>query len=326
MHWKGWLAHLEEARRKAAALINARPEEVALVHNTVEGISIVAGGLAWREGDNVVTAYGEYPANVYPWLNLAPLGVETRMVPDRAGRIILDDLFAAVDERTRVIALSFVEFGNGFRNDLAAVGGFCRRRGIRFVVDAIQGLGVLPLNVQAMQIDFLAAGSYKWLLGPQGTAIFYCRQDLIEGLRLIQAGPDSAVRRAEYVPYDFTLWPDARRFEPGAQNNVGVYGLAAALDLLAEAGIENVERHVMGLLDVVVEGLRGKGCEILSSLEPRERSGILSFRSPKVATPELLARLLKARVAVTARLGGIRVAPHLYNSREDVARLLGEIP
>jgi selenocysteine lyase/cysteine desulfurase len=326
MSYPDWHRTLRETRVKAAGLIGATPDEVAFARNTVEGISIVAEGLPWREGDNVVTVHGEYPANVYPWLNLASRGVETRIVPDRAGRVVADDLFAAVDGRTRLVALSFVEFTNGFRNDLAAVGEFCRSRGILFLVDAIQGLGALPLDVEPAAIDFLAAGAHKWLLGPLGIGIFYCRRALIEQLRLVQAGPAGMVFHGEYLPYDFTPKADAQRFEAGAQNYAGVYGLGAILDLLAEAGAANIERHLLGLLDFAVEGLRAKGCEILSSLEPAERSGMIAFRSPRMAAADLVAKLAEAGVAVSARSGGIRLAPHLYNNRTDIERLLAVVP
>lgn len=321
-----WHKQLKDTRQKAADLINATPDEVAFVRNTVEGISIVAEGLPWREGDNVVTVHGEYPANVYPWFNLAARGVETRVVPDRAGRVVAGDILAAVDARTRLIALSFVEFTNGFRNDLVAVGEFCRQRGVFFLVDAIQGLGALPLDVQQARIDFLAAGAHKWLLGPLGIGIFYCRLALLDQLRLIQAGPASMVPRPEYLPYEFTLRSNAQRFEPGAQNYPGICGLGAILDLLAEAGIANIAQHLWGLLDFAVDALQARDCEILSSLEPGERSGMIAFRSPHIATPDLVAKLAAAKVSVTARSGGIRVAPHLYNNRADIERLIAEVP
>jgi selenocysteine lyase/cysteine desulfurase len=326
MHYMEWQKEVKEVREKAASLINASIDEVAFVRNTVEGISMVAEGLPWQEGDNVVTVYGEYPANVYPWLNLKSRGVETRVVPDRAGRVVLEDVFGAVDERTRLITLSFVEFTNGFRNDLAAVGEFCRRRGILFMVDAIQGLGALPLDVEGVQIDFMAAGAHKWLLGPLGIGILYCRLERLDQLRLIQVGPASMPPRPEYLPYDFELRADARRFEAGAQNIAGIYGLGAILDVLQEAGIANIEQHLWGLLDFAVAELKAKGCEVLSSLAPGERSGMIAFRSPRMATPDLMGRLGQAKVAITARSGGIRIAPHLYNNQEDIERLLAEVP
>src|SRR5262245_30505137 len=177
VHEPRWLARIEEVRRQAARLLGADPFDVAFVKNTSEGVGLVAEGVPWRPGDNVVSAEDEYPANVYPWLNLARKGVELRRVKSREGRISLDDLRAAIDARTRVVTLSWVEFATGFRNDLDAVGQLCREEGVLFFVDAIQGLGVLPLDVSRTPVDFLAADGHKWLLGPEGAGLFWARRE-----------------------------------------------------------------------------------------------------------------------------------------------------
>src|SRR3954454_2302461 len=182
VHVSSWLRRVEEVRRQAGLLLNADSLDLAFVKNTSEGIGIVAEGLPWRHGDNVVTAADEYPANLYPWLNLAGRGVEVRTVPSRDGRIEVEDLAAAIDPRTRLVSLSFVEFATGFRNDLDRVGQLCRERGVLFFVDAIQGLGVLPLDVSRTPIDFLAADGHKWLLGPEGAGLLYVRSELVEQL------------------------------------------------------------------------------------------------------------------------------------------------
>src|SRR5262245_55751986 len=174
-----WLRRVEEVRGLAARLLNSDPLDVAFVKNTSEGIGIVAEGFPWRPGDNLVTAAEEYPANLYPWMNLAGRGVELRRVPSRGPRIEIDDLRAAIDARTRLVSLSTVEFASGFRNDLDVIGGLCRERGIAFFVDAIQGLGVFPLSVRHTSIDFLAADGHKWLLGPEGAGIFYIRREWV---------------------------------------------------------------------------------------------------------------------------------------------------
>jgi len=171
-------ARVGALKQKIAALIGASPREIALVRNTAEGLSIVAGGLPWREGDRVVTDNIEFPANIYPWLNLAArYGVQTSMVPARGGRVLVDDLISACDARTRLIAVSFVQFSNGFRVDLARLGAHCRDRGVYLCVDAIQGLGSLPLNVSESRIEFLACGGHKWLLAPIGIGFLYVRQE-----------------------------------------------------------------------------------------------------------------------------------------------------
>src|SRR5215831_13116000 len=177
-----WLSRVEGIRRSFGALLNADPLDVAFVKNTSEGIGFVAEGYPWQPGDNVVTASEEYPSNIYPWMNLASRGVEVRFVPSRGPRILVDDVRERVDGRTRIVSLSFVEFSSGFRNDLDAVGSLCRERGVHFFVDAIQGLGALPLDVQRTPVDFLAADGHKWLLGPGGAGVFFVRRELIDFL------------------------------------------------------------------------------------------------------------------------------------------------
>src|SRR5262245_4844823 len=226
-----WLGRIEQVRQRFAGLLHADPADVAFLKNTSEGIGIVAEGLPWRAGDNVVTAADEYPANVYPWLNLAGRGVEVRRVPSRAGRVELADLEAALDGRTRLVSLSYVEFATGFRNDLAAVGELCRRRGVHFFVDAIQGLGVLPLDVRATPLDFLAADGHKWLLGPEGAGILYVRRELDDLLHPVGVGWNSVLGATDFSRIDFRLKPHAGRWESGSLNVGGISALGASLPL-----------------------------------------------------------------------------------------------
>lgn len=322
----GLARYADAARERAARLIGATTAEIALVQNTVVGINIVAQGLDWRPGDNVVTADVEFPANYFPWANLADRGVALKVVRERDGRVPTEDVLAAIDDRTRVVALSFVEFTNGYRNDLTTIGRACRERGVLFAVDAIQGLGALAMDVAAQYIDFLSAGGHKWLLGPIGTGIFYARREVLDRLRVASLGHNSMVRRPEYLPHVYELWPDARRFEGGAQNYLGLAGLAASLDLLLDLGPAAIERRVMALTDYVIAGLRERDCEVLSPLGAGERSGIVAFRSRRTPTPVLVQRLVEQRVFVTSRSGGIRVAPHVYNTEEELDRLLALVP
>src|SRR5258708_994589 len=182
IHEPNWLRRVEDVRQDFGRLLNADPLDIAFIKNTSEGIGFVAEGYPWRHGDNLITAAEEYPSNVYPWMNLAGRGVEVRFVPSRGARISVDDLRERIDGRTRLVSLSFVEFSSGFRNDLDAIGNLCRERGVHFFVDAIQGLGVLPLDVQRTPIDFLSADGHKWLLGPQGAGIFYVRRQFVDFL------------------------------------------------------------------------------------------------------------------------------------------------
>jgi selenocysteine lyase/cysteine desulfurase len=314
------LRQVEDVRRLAGRLLNADPHDVAFVKNTSEGIGFVAEGLPWQPGDNVVTAAEEYPANLYPWMNLAVRGVELRRVPSRGSRVEIDDIRAAVDARTRLVSLSFVEFASGFRNDLDAVGALCRERGLLFFVDAIQGLGVLPLDVQKTPIDFLAADGHKWLLGPEGAGLFYIRRELVERLHTVSVGWNSVVDAWDSARIDFRLKPHAERWENGTLNVGGILALGASLGLLLEIGVEKLAERVLYLTEHLCEGARRRGLPVFSSRRDADRSGIVSLA---LADPGALVRRCRdAGVVVSARVGRLRVSPHAYNSTDDLDRLL----
>ena len=329
-----WADRLVSVRRKVARLIGATPDEVAVVNSTVEGLSMVAGGIHWHQGDNVVANSLEFPGNIYPWMSLKDrFGVDLRIAPAKDGRVILSDLFSAVDDRTRVVSVSFVEFSNGFKNDLKAIGSFCRERGIYFVVDAIQGLGVIPLDVRESKIDFLAAAAFKWLLGPLGIGCFYCRKELLDDVWLIRPGYDSVVGTYDEhgdlveLDYNYVLRPNAERFEGTSHSFLGVYGFDAALDLIEEAGVSNIHSHTLTLIDMLVSGLQEKGgYRILSSLKPGERSSIISLAHSDLESREIVQRLADAGVIVALREGAVRVSPHFYNNEADIERLLANLP
>jgi selenocysteine lyase/cysteine desulfurase len=322
-----WYKQAEQVRRSAARLINAEPGEIAFVKNTSEGLAFVANGLDWSAGDEIVSSGVEYPANVYPWMELQQrVGVRHLMVPERDGRILREDLFAAVTTRTRMIALSHVEYASGYRNDLAAIGRFCRERGILLCVDGIQSCGLLPVDVRAMQIDFLSADGHKWMLGPEGLGIFYCRRELIGRMRP-EVGWMNVVNALEYGKYDFTLRPDARRFECGSYNLAGILALGAMLELLLEVGIGRIWERVQGLNAVLVEGLVAKGYRLVSPRrEESECSGIVSFASPGHLHEEILKGLERRRMIIALREGRLRVSPHFYNSESQIAALLDALP
>ena len=261
-HSVHWLKRIEDVRQFAARLVRADADEIAFVSSTSAGIAIVAEGLDWRSGDNIVTVAEEYPANLYPWLNLASRGVELRRVPSRGARIHVDDIRDALDARTRLVSLSSVEYASGFRNDLDRVGELCRERGILFFVDAIQSLGVLPFDVRATPIDFLAADGHKWLLGTEGAGIFFIRKELIDRLHPIGVGWHSVVNCWDFANIDFRLRPDAARWEGGSPNTAGITALGASLEFLLEIGVPVVAARILELTDYLCEracagGLRG---------------------------------------------------------------------
>ncbi len=316
-----WTRRVEDVRRLAGQLLNADPLDVAFVKNTSEGVGIVAEGLPWKAGDNVVTAAEEYPANVYPWLNLQARGVDTRLVPSRGNKVAVEDVRAAVDGRTRLVSLSFVEFASGYRNDLDTIGSFCRERGVLFFVDAIQGLGVLPLDVGRSPIDFLAADGHKWLVGPEGAGVFYIRRELVDRLHAVGVGWNSVLDSFNFSRLDFRLKPHAGRWESGTLNVGGIMALGASLQLLLDAGIPAVAERVLLLTEHLCEQARRAGLGVFSSREPAERSGIVSLLVPGDPR-EVVRRCRAANVVISQRGGRVRVSPHAYNTTDELDRLM----
>ena len=315
-----------QTRESAARLIGANAAEIAFVKNTTEGILMVANGLTWREGDNVVIPDRGFPANVYPWLNLRSEGVEVRRVPEVDGRIPLQGLLNAVDERTRVLSVSSVEFASGFRHNLREIGRFCRTRGVLFFVDVIQSLGVLTLDVAEAEIDFVSADAHKWLLGPEGIGVFYCSRRARPHLRVVNLGWANVVEPRDFLSYDTTLLSNAQRFECGTLNTVGIHGLKAGLDLLHRVGIERIEARVLSLTDQLCAGLQEKGYRVVSSRASGEKSGIVVFHHSRIDTEAIYRKLCEARVVCAIRGGRIRLSPHFYNTGEEVDRVLEIIP
>jgi len=316
-HEDDWDKRIQQVRVLAAALLHADPSEIAFVKNTSEAINFVAQGLDWRPGDNVLVAREEYPSNIYPWLNLHRYGVEVRLIPTRDARIWLDDIRAQIDQRTRLVSLSYVEFSSGFRNDLDAVGELCRQRGILFFVDAIQGLGVLPLDVRRMPVDFCAADGHKWLLGPEGAGLFYVRACHLERLYPIEVGWRSVLRDTEFSVIDFRLKPHAGRFECGSYNVGGLTALGASIELIVRIGVENISARVLELTDLLCERLTTHGWPVYSSRLERDKSGIVAVECP--ADPRQAVRHCRQHgIILNQRAGRLRISPHFYNTVEEL--------
>jgi cysteine desulfurase/selenocysteine lyase len=317
-----WIARIEDARRSAARLLNADPSDVAFVPNTSAGVAIVAEGFPWKPGDNVVVPAEEYPANQYPWMNLAGRGVEVRRVPSRGSRVMIDDLRAAMDARTRILAVSSVEFASGYRNDLDALGSLCRERGVFFFVDAIQSLGVLPLDVQRTPVDWVAADGHKWLLGPEGAGLFWCRRPLVDLLHPTTVGWKSVVHDLEFSRIDFTLKPHAGRWEGGTPNIPGVAALGASLEVLLRVGIDAVAERVLTLTDHLCDQAERAGLSVFSGRRDGEKSGIVSLELPGADVKAVVARCRDAGVVVNRRSGRLRASPHCYNTPDELDRLV----
>ncbi len=319
--WPVWGGRIGTLREDLATWIGAEPAEIAFVANTTHGIGLVAEGFPWRPGDNVVVPADEYPSNVYPWMNLTDRGVETRLVPSRDDRILIDDVRDAMDDRTRVLAVSHVEFATGFRNDLDALGTLCRERGVALCLDAIQGVGPFVLDVKKTPVDFAAADSHKWLLGPEGAGFLYVRREWIERLRPIGVGWNSVVGSFAAGGLDFTLKPDARRWEGGSWNMPGLQGFAASMTLLREIGREAFSARLLERADAVRETVAAAGWRVVGPSAPHERSAIVTAAADGVDPDAAVGILRSRRVVASRRRGRLRLSPHVYTDSSDLLRL-----
>ena len=314
-------------RQLAAKLLHSYPEEVTFVKNTSEGIGFVANGLQWSRGDNVVTTGVEFPANIYPWLSLRGAGVRVKMVPEDKGRIPLERIIDLIDGRTRVVTVSSVQYASGFRTDLAALGKACQERGVLFCVDAIQSLGVIPIDVRAMRIDFLSADGHKWLLSPEGAGIFFCRHELLGLLQPSQVGWANVKDALDFGKYNLEYRDDARRFDSGSYNLAGIWGLGASIEWLLSFGVDQVWDRVRMLTDRLAAGVKAKGYRVVSSREASEASGILAFVSDTHDHTRLVNHLRQEyRTVITTREGRLRVSPHFYNTEEEIDQLIEHLP
>ena len=324
--WPQWAQAVERIRQETAALLGAQPEEIAFVANTTTGISLVAEGFPWEAGDNVVTPGNEFPSNLYPWMNLTSRGVEMRRVEVPGGALEPEMLLDACDSRTRLIAVSWIGYATGWRLDLPALVTEAHRRGILVLLDAIQGLGVFPLDLNETRVDFLAADGHKWMLGPEGAGLLYVRREHLDRLRPLGVGWHSVVHSHDYSRIELNLRPTAARYEGGSQNMVGVLALGASLRLLAEWGHgpqqSAVAERVLQISDHACQRLERIGARVISDRSPDHRSGIVSFELPGADPHELRRRCLEQHVVLSCRQGWLRISPHAYVDERDVQRLI----
>jgi selenocysteine lyase/cysteine desulfurase len=318
LHWRAWYAEYDRLREAAGRLIGAQPEEVSILKNTSEGVSFVAQGIRWKAGDNVVTTALEFPSNWTPWKRLESRGVECRVaaLPD------VEHIAPLIDERTRVVTVSSVAFHNGFAADLAAIGELCASRDVLFCVDAIQSVGVLPLDVHRMKIDFLAADGHKWMCGPEGAALFYVAADKRELLEVVENGWTNIDRQGKFIGCPVDLLPDARRFEAGSLNTNGIYGLRAALELLLEIGIHLIADRAITVASTLAEALETVGWTVAS---PRPLRSAIVGATPPPGDKSLLwwHRKLEEQSIVSApREKMLRFSPHFYNDAAEVERVI----
>ena len=315
-----WWERAAEARARTADLVGASPDEIAFVKSTSHGLAMVAEGLDWRTGDEVAVASAlEYPSNVYAWKHLADRGVAVREMRVTDGAVTPASVEEAIGPRTRLVALSSVQFASGYRTDLETIGRLCRDRDVLFVVDAIQQAGAFPIDVKSSGIHAMAACSHKWMLGLLGIGFLYVDRDLLTCLRPPLVGWHSVDDPFAFDGTRFELRTDASRLEEAAPPFPMVYGLGAAVEMLLEAGVANTAAHITALIDRAAGELEAIGCEV--SPAPEHRAGILMVK-PAADVEALAEACLERNIAVSVRRGRLRLSAHLYNNEDDIDALI----
>ncbi len=314
VHWDEWYEGIEDCRSKIADLICADPSEVALLKNTSEGVNLVALLMDWKKGDNVVVTDVDFPANVYPFLNQRKKGVEVRFIEGEKG-ITPEQVKEAVDENTKLVSLSHVIYGSGYRLDLAEIGRICKENGTYLHVDATQSVGAMEVDVKSMNVDFLSAAGYKWMLSPLGSGLFYIREELL-GDETPVLGWLSVKDPEAFDAKNYEISDSARRFELGNYDLSAFLGMRAALELLEKVGKSKVEKRVLKLSSLLLEGLKEMGIEVLSDFHQDNKSGIVCVNSQASEDD-----FLENKIVATVR-DYTRFATHIYNNEEDVERLL----
>jgi selenocysteine lyase/cysteine desulfurase len=328
VNFRSWVAVKERARQLLAEMLGARPEQVAFTRNTSDGLSTVANGLDWRPGDNLVTFRNEFPSNIYPWLRVRDsLGVEVRMCEERDGRIDLDEFISLIDARTRIVAISQIQYASGFRADLERLGRAARAHDALLVVDVIQALGVAPINAESDLIDVAAAACHKWLLTPEGIGLLYLSSRARERIQPTLVGWISVPNPEDYNNFEQGWNRGTLAWETGTGPASLFYGLQASLDLLNETGIDNIQRYLESLTDRLCEQLRSTSYQVVSSRSPAEKSQIVCLRhTGRLTSMDLYSHLKKRNIITAPRGDRLRISPHFYNTAEDIDELVRALP
>jgi len=325
-HFMNWLANKRRAREIIAELLKVRPEQIAFMRNTSDGLSALANGISWQNGDNIVSFEREFPSNFYPWRRIRDeFGIEIRLCPERGGRIDLDEFISLINEKTRAVAISAVQYGSGYSADLRRIGEAARQHGALFIVDFIQAFGAKTFDMEF--VDAAAGSSHKWLCAPEGCGIMYLSDRAREMIKPTLVGWTSVEGWEQFSNSDSHWYNNALAWETGTGANALYYGLTNSLELLRSVGIENIESHLTLLTDHLCDSLQGKNYEIVSSRAPEERSQIVCLSHRGGMNPnEIYHKLEEKKIVVSAREGRLRIAPHLFNNLEDIDRLVEALP
>jgi cysteine desulfurase/selenocysteine lyase len=324
-HYPRWVRTEQTLREQLQRLVNARStDEIALLKNTSEALSMVAYGLSWRPGDNVIISNQEFPSNRIVWESLVKYGVETLAADITHTDCPEDAVIGRINDHTRLVSVSSVQYGTGLRLDLAKIGAACREHGVLFCVDAIQSLGAMQFDVQAVQADFVMADGHKWMMGPEGVALFWCRNEILDRLDLKQYGWHMVEDCGNYASKTWEVAHTARRFECGSPNMTGIHALQASLSLIEAIGMPAVEALILENSRFLIDFLlyRNARYELITPAPEHHHAGIVTF-CPRDESPEsLFSKLTEARVCCALRGGGVRFSPHYYTPRKHLVKVL----
>jgi len=322
-NWEIVAAKSQTLREMIGQLINSTAGRIAFVPNTNTGLNIVASGLSWQAGDEILIPEMEFPSNVYPFLNLERKGVKVRFLSIPNGGLEPEHLREAITPKTKMLAISSVEFLSGYAHDLKTIGQICKEHGIWFVVDGIQGTGVVPMDVEAFQIDALANGGHKWLMWPQGFGFLYVSERLQEQVQPAYGGWVGVEHPEEFLHYPQELSTDARRFETGGYNCAAVPAAIEALKLFFEIGIPNIYKHLTGLTSILIRDLNDLGFQLFTNEKLKVRSGIVTFYPEDQSRVQILQDYLtENRVRLSLRENMLRISPHFYNTEDEIYQTL----
>ncbi len=326
-NYKKLISAADETKSMLGEMINASQDRISFVDNTSNGINVLAQGIDWKKGDRILLNDLEFPANVYPFLNLKKNGVEVDFAKSHNGIVTAEDIIAAIKPETRLISVSMVQFLTGYRVDMEKIGKVCREKGIIFSVDAIQGLGAVKLDVQKCQVDFIASGSQKWLLGLQGFGFIYVSEELQNKISPAYVGWFSVEEQWDLLNYNLTLKKTASRFQVGTGNTLGVFALNASLKFFKECGLDFVEDRVLSNSAYLIESLKKIGIKpVLTNIPKENIAGIVSFEHPN--SLNIFNAVMEKNISCSLREGMIRFSPHFYNTKEEldiVAKVLSNV-
>ncbi|MGE5399211.1 MAG: aminotransferase class V-fold PLP-dependent enzyme [Ignavibacteriales bacterium] len=310
-----------DTKNKLGEMINAKPDRLAFVDNTSNGLNILAQGLDLGTGDRIILNDIEFPSNIYPFLNLKTQGVEIDIIKSHDGIVSYEDIEAAVTGKTKLISISHVQFLSGYRADVEKIGEMCRSKGIVFCVDAIQSAGALEIDVEKMKIDFLASGTQKWMMGLQGLAFIFITQELQERVKPKYVGWTSVVDAWNLLDFNLTLRSSAERFQNGTVSAIGIAALHGSLNFMRQFGHDKIAQAILDNTEYFMNSLSESGIQpVLRGVERKYLSGIVSFRSEKAQ--EIFGRLLEMNITAAVREGIVRFSPHFYNTREEIDKVV----